>query len=198
MSTASVSTARGFDFTAHVRRLCADMVERLPDLAHIDLDRVAISFTQARNHYRHGVQATMTPMRFEEGSLVARRRGRDYTVQRLYDSNGRELLYILSIYLPRFQNHSLREKVATVIHELWHISPLFDGDLRRFSGRCYAHGGSQKEYDRQVDEIAARWWELAPSTAVYDFLRHSFRDLEEQYGRVYGTKIPHPKLIPVR
>jgi hypothetical protein len=139
----------------------------------------------------------MTPMRFEEGSLTTRRRGRNYTVQRLYDASGRELLYILSIYLPRFQNHSLQEKIATIIHELWHISPQFDGDLRRFSGRCFAHGGSQKEYDRQVDEIAAHWWNSAPPPSVYEFLRLSFRDLEKQHGRVYGTKIRQPKLVPI-
>ncbi|MCA9245700.1 MAG: hypothetical protein KDA42_01265 [Planctomycetales bacterium] len=188
---------RGFNFTAQMRNLCADMVARLPDLAHIDLDRVAITFTQARNRHGHGIQATTTPMRFEHGSLTTRRRGREYTVQRLYDENGVEILYIISFYLPRFQNHSLQEKVATIVHELWHISPHFDGDLRRFHGRCYAHGGRQSSYDRQVDAIADRWWKLTPSPALYEFLRFSFRELEQKFGGVYGTKIPHPKLLPV-
>jgi hypothetical protein len=187
----------GFDFTHHVRLVCQDMVTRLPELGHVDLSRVAISFSQARNRHGHGLQATLTPMRFEAGELTTTRGNQQYTVQRLYDGSGRELLYILSIYLPRFLNHSLSEKVTTILHELWHISPYFDGDLRRFAGRCYAHGASQKEYDAQVDQLASKWWALQPPAELYAFLKNSFDDLQRQHGRIYGVKIPNPKLIPV-
>jgi len=34
----------GFDFTGQIRRLADDMVARLDELGHIDLDRVAIRF----------------------------------------------------------------------------------------------------------------------------------------------------------
>ena len=37
----------GFDFTGNVRRVIHDMIQRLPDLQHIDLSRVALSFAQA-------------------------------------------------------------------------------------------------------------------------------------------------------
>ena len=42
----------------------------------------------------------------------------------------------MSFYLPRFCDQSLDEKLSTVMHELWHISPAFDGDIRRLPGRC--------------------------------------------------------------
>ena len=35
--------SQSFDFTAQMRAVCQDMVARLPELAHIDLDQVAIS-----------------------------------------------------------------------------------------------------------------------------------------------------------
>ena len=187
----------GFNFTLHMRRLCEDMVLRLPELAHIDLGRVAICYCQARKAVRHGLQATLTPLRFEGGALTTKRRRRLYTVQRLYDHTDREMLYILSFYLPRFLDCPLEEKLVTVLHELWHISPAFDGDLRRHPGRCYAHSGSQKKYDRAMAEFAERWLSLSPPQELYGFLRLSCLQLERRHAGLYGLKIPAPKLLPV-
>lgn len=188
----------GFNFTLHMRRLCEDMVLRLPELAHIDLGRVAICYCQARKAVRHGLQATLTPLRFEGGALTTKRRRRLYTVQRLYDHTDREMLYILSFYLPRFLDCPLEEKLVTVLHELWHISPSFDGDLRRHPGRCYAHSGSQKKYDRAMAKFAERWLSLSPPEELYGFLRLSCLQLERRHAGLYGLKIPAPKLLPVR
>jgi len=188
---------RGFDFNLHVRRLCDDMVHRLTDLRHLDLSRVAISFSQTRKAVDHGLYASLTPMRFAGGSRETIRHGRRWTVQRLVDPSGREMLYLLSFYLPRFLNQTFRHKLTTVLHELWHVSPRFDGDLRRFGGRCYAHTGSQKQYDAQVERLADHWLALDPPAAVYEFLRHDFQELVRRHGKVYGTKIPTPKLIPL-
>ncbi len=190
------STARpGFNFTQHMRSLCCDLTARLPDLAHIDMGRVAIRFCQARVRSRHGIYASLTPLRFEGGELLTRRRGRTWTVERLFDDAGREMLYLLSFYLPRFMERPLPHKLSTVVHELWHIGPAFDGDLRRHPGRCYAHTHSQREYDARMDELARKWLALEPSPETYDFLRHDFRALEACYGRVYGQKIRTPRLL---
>ncbi len=189
------NSVRGFNFTLHMRRLCGDLAQRLPELSHIDLERIAIRFCQARKPARHGVQATLTPLRFEQGELVSRRRGGAWTVQRLYDASGREMLYLLSFYLPRFLQRSFEEKLATVVHELWHISPRFDGDLRRHPGRCYAHSHSQKQYDAAMRHLAQKWLSLDPPEAAFEFLRLNFAQLERCHGRVFGQKIPTPKLI---
>jgi len=190
-------TERGFDFTAHVRRLASDMVGRVPELSHIDLARVAFSFAQARKRVDYGMQASLTPMRFEQGSLTTFRRGRRWTVQRVLDDAGTEMLYILTLYLPRFMDQPFDEKIATVLHELWHISPDFNGDIRRHAGRCYAHSSSQKAYDAQVDQLVARWHSLDPPALLSEFLRVDFDELQRRYGTVYGHRVPSPKLIPV-
>ena len=180
-----------------MRRLCDDMVRRLPDLGHIDLAQVAFRFCQTRNAASHGMYASLTPMRFAGGSRHTVRRGRKWTLQRLVDKSGREMLYILSFYLPRFLDRGFRHKLTTVMHELWHISPQFDGDLRRYGGRCYAHTASQKQYDAHVEQLVDRWLSLDPPESVYDFLRCNFRDLTHRHGKVYGVKISTPKLIPL-
>lgn len=186
----------GFDFTGCMTRMCRDMVERLPELAHIDFERVTVTFSQTRKAVSHGIYATLTPMRFEGGSLVTQRRGRRMTVQRLFNTSGREQLYILSFYLPRFMNTTLEEKLVTVLHELWHISPDFDGDLRRFPGRCYAHSGSQETYDREMLRLARKWLRLDPPQEIYAFLQMNFHQLKGEHGAVYGMRVRQPKLVP--
>jgi predicted metallopeptidase len=185
----------GFNFTQHIRTLCVDLTTRLQELAHIDMSRVAIRFCQARIRSRHGIYASLTPLRFAGGELISRRRGRVWTVERLFDDAGREMLYLLSFYLPRFMERPLEEKLSTVVHELWHIGPGFDGDLRRHPGRCYAHTHSQREYDALMDEMTRKWLSLAPPAGIYEFLRFDFRGLEARFGRVYGQKIRTPRLL---
>lgn len=186
---------RGFDFTAHMARLCADIVARVPELGHVDLARVAIRYSQTRKAVAHGVQAALTPLRFEGGALYTQRAGRRWTIQRVCGPDGREMLYLLSFYLPRFLNHTFREKLITVFHELWHINPSFNGDLRRLPGRCYAHGQSERSYDASIEQLVSRWLALSPPAEVCGFLHYDFRQLCEIHGAVYGVKIVTPKIV---
>jgi len=192
----SQSRTSGFDFTARMRDVCRDVVTRLDEFSHVRLDHVAFSFAQTRKRVNHGMHASLTPMRFENGSLKGTLRGRKYTVRPLYSADGEEVLYILTFYLPRFLDTDLNEKLVTIFHELWHISPQFDGDLRRFSGRCYAHSTSQKEFDREMQLLVDRWLSLTPPELLYSFLRLDFDQLQRIHGSVHGTKIPRQKLVP--
>lgn len=195
--TERAAAARGFSFTSHVRRLCCDLAARLPELAHIDMAHVAIRYCQVRQRGLHGIQASLTPLRFDGGAIETVRRGRRWRVQPIRDASGREMLYLLSFYLPRFLNHSLEEKLATVVHELWHIGPAFDGDLRRHAGRRYAHGGSEEAFHDHARQLARRWRDLEPPAETFEFLRYNFAELQERYGNVYGLRIPTPKLLLV-
>ncbi len=187
----------GLDFTCHMRCLCDDMVARTEALAHVDMQRVAVGFAQARKNTAHGLFASLTPLRFAGGEVHCVRRGRKWGVQRLYASDGREMLYVLTFYLPRFLNLPFQEKLATVMHELWHIGPHFDGDLRRFDGRCFAHGGSRKQFEAHVDVLLEQWLRQSPPAALTEFLRYKFSELVRRHGRVIGHKIRPPKLVPV-
>jgi hypothetical protein len=187
----------GFDFTLHMRRLCDDMVARLDPLRHVDMSRVAVSFTQTRRPGSMGMFASLTPLRFAGGQMHTFRRKRRWGIQRLFAEDGREMLYILTFYLPRFLDLPFREKLATTLHELWHIGPNFDGDIRRLGSRCYAHGSSQKRYDAYVEALLDRWLGFGPPESLYGFLRLHFRELAGRHGRVYGRKVPVPKLVPL-
>jgi len=181
-----------------MRRLCDDLVARVAPLRHIDMSRVAVGFTQTRKATCYGMYASLTPMRFAGGRPHTFRHGQRWGVQRLHGPDGREMLYILTFYLPRFLDLAFREKLTTTVHELWHISPKFDGDVRRFAGRCFAHGSSQARYDAEVSRLVDRWLSLSPPESVFGFLRMNFRELSARHGRVIGRKIRMPKLIPIR
>jgi predicted metallopeptidase len=189
--------ATHFDLTLHLRRLCEDMVQRLGELAHIDMTRVAVTFAQARRPTSHGIYASLTPLRFKNGETTTIRRGRPHTIERVRDREGREMLYILSVYLPRFQNLDFREKLITVLHELWHISPDFTGDIRRHEGRYHAHTHSQAEYDEHMGCLADRWLATAPAESLYAFLHDDFHQLLARHGKVVGIRLRRPRLLPV-
>lgn len=184
-----------FDYTAAMHRLCVDVCGRVPDFGHVDMDRVAVTFAQARRRVSWGLQAKLTPMRFEGGSLTTVRHGRTWTVQRLYDGD-REMLYILTFYLPRFQNQSYREKLVTVLHELYHIGPRFDGDIRRHEGRYHVHSHSQNEYDRRMGEYVDEYLATSPDRDLLEFLRPRFSTLARRHDGIVGLQVPIPKLVP--
>ncbi|HYO26474.1 MAG TPA: hypothetical protein VEQ85_16150 [Lacipirellulaceae bacterium] len=187
---------QGFDFTGAVRRICADMTARLPELQHIAVDRVAIGLRRARHREPHGVYATLTPLRFAEGREFETRRGRRYRIGPLVDAAGREYLYLLSFYVPRFLDLPLEGKLSTIVHELWHIGARFDGDLRRHEGRCYAHGPSQRRYDAEMDRLTQRWLAADPPSHLYEFLACNHDELSAEHGGVRGDRWPTPRLAP--
>ncbi len=185
-----------FDFTQAMTRLCCDVAERHEAFAHVDMSRIAVCFSQTRSRALHGLQAKLTPMRFENGALTCVKRGREWTVQRLYVGQ-REMLYILTFYLPRFLDQSFSEKFVTILHELYHISPHFDGDIRRFGGRYHVHSASQQDYDGQMHVYAREYLASGAPEGLYGFLRDDFRGILDGHGGVVGLQVPIPKLIPL-
>jgi predicted metallopeptidase len=176
--------------------LCEDIVRRTPLLAHVDLSRLLFSIAVARNGRRHGLQARVTPLRFSGGALATIHRGKAYQVQRIV-YNRREILYLVTFVLPRFLNRDFDDKLVTIFHELYHISPAFDGDLRRHNGRYCAHSHSQKKYDDQMAKMVTTYLNDGADPDRRAFLRLSFAQLCRRHGGVTGLHLPRPKLVPV-
>ena len=185
-----------FDFCGHIRRLCADIVSRCDLLHHVDVSRLLFAVTQARNGRPHGLQGRVTPLRMRDGRLTRRRRGVTYQVQRFFIDD-REILYLVTFCLPRFLDLSFDEKFVTLLHELFHISPSFNGDLRRHGGRYSVHSHSQKGYDKQMAALAREYLAGRPDPDLHAFLRLDFAQLQRRHGSVVGVVVPHPKLIPI-
>lgn len=185
-----------FDFCGHIRRLTDDIAQHCEALSHIDVTRILFAFTQARNARTHGLQARVTPLRFRDGQLVRRHRGVDFQVQR-YFIGQREILYVVTFCLPRFLNLDFDEKMVTLFHELYHISPLFNGDLRRHEGRYTLHSSSQKRYDEAMAHYARAYLAQRNTSPLHHFLRLNFSQLVHRHGSVVGVMVPRPKAIPI-
>lgn len=187
---------RPLDFSAAMLDLCADVAGRCEALRHVHMPRVLVSFTPCRNRSRYGLQARVTPLRFRDGALTRRHGPVEYQVQRFF-VDGREMLYVLTFCLPRFLDQTFEEKLITVFHELYHVSPSFDGDLRRHPGRYAVHSHSKDRYDRHMAELVKGYLADHPEPEVFAFLRAGYRELWDRHNGIVGVVVPRPKLLPV-
>ena len=200
-----------FNYTAALRDVCFDVCAKVGEFRAIDVRAIAFSFGLARNRTsRYGEWAHVTPLRFEGGAAVVRRFS---TVRRVKDGvafvekkeyfcaiptvlandGTTRALYIFSVMAPRFYDLSVTEKIDTIMHELYHISPKFDGYVRRFSGRDWMHGSSKEAYDARAHKLALEWLATEPDPALYNFLSLDRKGLIERYGAISGWRYPSVK-----
>jgi hypothetical protein len=107
---------------------------------------------------------------------------------------GREILYVIYFMIPRFLDRTFRDKLITIFHELYHISPRFDGDIRRFPGRNFAHGGSTKRYNRLMERFVDEYLQISGSTGLTAFLESGMSQLREKHSTIVGRKMVMPKI----
>jgi hypothetical protein len=184
------------DFCGRMRRVCEDIADRCETFHHVRMPSVLLTFTPCRNRSLYGLQARVTPLRFRDGRLTRRHGPVEYQVQR-FVVDGSEMLYILTFCLPRFLDQPFEEKLVTVFHELYHMSPAFDGDLRRHPGRYAVHSHSKACYDARMAELVAEYVANHPEPELFDFLRPGYQDLWDRHGGITGAVVPRPKLLPV-
>ena len=189
-------SAEPLDFCERMRRVCRDISDRCEALRHVHMPAVLLSFTPSRNRSLYGLQARVTPLRFREGRLTRKHGSVDYQVQRFFVDDV-EMLYVVTFCLPRFLDQPFEEKLITIFHELYHISPTFDGDLRRHPGRYSVHSHSKDHYDAQMAELVQEYVADHPEPDVFDFLRHGYQHLWDRHGGITGVVVPRPKLLPV-
>ena len=190
------NSSAGFDFTGSMNLLVKDIVKTHPAFTHIIPGNILIVISLS-NGSRNGVVAKLRPMRFEGGSKTRLIRGIEYSAPEV-NINGNNILYIVYFHLPRFMNHGkYQNKLSTVLHELYHISPLFNGDIRRFPGKNYAHGNSRKNYDELIKVLADEYLSSTNHADLSVFLKYKYSELKRKYGAIYGDmiRIPRSKLV---
>jgi predicted metallopeptidase len=188
--------SKPFDLSFHLRQLCQDIAQRSETFRFLDVSKILFTITQARTGYSHGLYARVTPLRFQNGATTRIHRGVNWTIQR-YFLEGQEIFYLMSFCVPRFLEVDFDQKLTTVFHELYHISPAFDGDIRRHEGRCYAHTSSKENYDREMLALAREYMQSGPDATIVDFLRLTFSQLLHRHSSITGQIVPRPKLIRI-
>jgi hypothetical protein len=180
-----------------MKNLITDISRFCRDFSHIESEKILVAVSQSRNNRKYGLQAKLVPLKFQEGRRIIHASGDWYCKMPPLIYEGQEILYVIYFCLPRFQNLGFNEKMAIVFHELYHISPSFNGDIRRFPGKYYQHSKSEKEYDRIVQLLSESYLQSARSKEFTRFLRYGFEELKQKYGEVIGLKrrLPEPILF---
>jgi len=177
-----------FDFNCAMHELMVDVAAVCDELRHVDMSQVAVGFSQARHGRLDGVYATIQPLRFPGGTRTnTTPRGATWQMPRVV-VNGREVLYVVTYRLPRFLLLGFEEKLETVVHEMYHISPAFDGTLRLFEGKKRYHTGSKNRYNEVMRQIGLRYLKATSRPELHEFLRLDFAELKAAHGGLVGTK----------
>lgn len=188
----------GFDFTANMMLLVDDIIKTHPFFKHIKIENILIAISPS-NGNRDGVVAKLRPLLFEGGSRKKVVRGVEYESPELR-INGINILYIIYFHLPRFLNYGdQKTKLSTVIHELHHISPLFNGDVRRYPGKNYAHGNSRRYFDDLIAVYAEEYTRSTTHPELSVFLKYKYNELRRKYAAIYGDmiRVPRPRIANI-
>jgi len=148
--------------TLAVKRLVRDLATRVPELAHVRAGRVLVVAGEARRASR----ATIRPAHFKETRARAGAGTREKPLIRV---KGRKILYVITLRPLWFLESSPRERIGTIVHELYHVSSRFDGTLHR--GRRHSRLPLAK-YNRRVRVLVDRYLALAPEEIVAPFSTH--------------------------
>ncbi len=178
-----------------MQELIKDITMNVNELSYIDAENVAVGFKRSRESVTEEVWAEVTAIDLGDGAYLQKKEGR---VEKFFSSqtlllDGMPVKYIMDFYVPVFLSLPFREKLVTVFHELYHISPKFDGELRIFKGRAYQHGPSKEKYDKYMEYLCDKY--MREVHDVVDFLKETPIELIDQCK---GQEIPkYPKPEPL-
>ena len=184
------------NLTHELERLIRDITARTPELEHIAAEKLLVCVSSGRPG-RGGSLAKIHPLRFAGGEKsVQKRRGRRSFLCTMptITHQGEEMLYVIYFMVPRFLELPFREKLVTIFHELYHISPACDGDIRRFPGRNYAHGSSTKSYNAQMARLVDAYLERLPESSALSFLEGDLAALRSRHSAIVGRRLQAPRI----
>lgn len=106
-----------------VRRLVRDVARQLPEFRHVRADRIIVVAGEARRASR----ATIRPLRFPDTASLVSKSGLRRKPRVSF--RGHDVLYVITLRPLFFRSSSPEKRVETILHELFHLSPRFDGTL---------------------------------------------------------------------
>lgn len=179
---------RPYNLTDDVGLLVHLLCKRVERLSHVQPGRILHGVSQARNRSKYGIFAQCHGLRFKHGRREFKTRDGYAWQWPVIRVGGMEILYYITYFLPRFLDQPPRERLHTLVHELYHINPDFNGDLRRFPGRNEYHGNRYADFDGVVDSILEECREHIDLDR-FPFLAFGFDELVARYGGVVGNRL---------
>ncbi len=185
------------DLTENLSRIIREITESVPGFSHIDPSKTLVCLSTNRAGSGGCTFAKVVPSRFKGGAEKILHYGRWFRIPPVI-YNGIEQKYIIYFYMPRFFNLPPEEKLRVIFHELYHISPDFNGDIRRLGEVKAAHGHSKKHYDSQFENEKDLFHEKIKGTTMYRFLEYSSSDLMNKFSDIVALRLKVPKPVQVK
>ena len=162
----------------------AVICEGILEFRSYDLSLIAISITSSRGRSRFGVWAHVIPLHYVGGR--PERRGRCYGIPGFYTYESPKIRqklprarYLMTFMVPRFFILSPRERLETIVHEIYHIHPSLRGDLRRFNTTHVHHGPTPALYQRKVKSLVEEALLLFPELLRHPLIAGDGREYED-------------------
>lgn len=173
-----------------------DMIISTDEFRSFDLNRMLVCCASNRKDGRGATYGKLLPLRFKDGSEIIRHNGRYYTIPKLR-VNDIEILYVIYFYIPKFFNLSAKDKVNVMFHELYHISPEFNGDIRRMGKVKSAHGHSKKSFEEKYIEYSDIFFDKIKDTPYYNFLNMNAGDIRKHFKKIKYRRMKGIKPVPL-
>ena len=143
-----------------IRVLMRDLSTRSPEFSHLVPARVLVVAGEARRASRGSVK----PLAF------ARAKSRDHSGVRkpVVRVDGRRMLYCVTLRPLFFRDSRPEQRIETLLHELYHVSPAFDGTLD--PARRHARLGGK--FSRRFRPLLRRYLRDCPPDVLAPFAHH--------------------------
>lgn len=133
------------NFNLLARALIRDIARHMPEFGHIKASRILLVAGEARRASR----GTVKPLKVRPG---------DRKAKALVTINGRRMLYCITLRPLFFRSSTTKGRIGTLLHELYHISPRFDGTLDE--GR--RHEAMGKGFGAKLRPLVRRYLRQCP------------------------------------
>lgn len=145
------------DFNLAVNALIRHVALAMPEFVHLQPDRILVVAGEARRASR----GTVKPLSFAKG----KRRDAFGRKKALVKLDGVRMLYCVTLRPLFFRASTPRARVATVLHELFHISRKFDGTL----DRARTHSRLGPKFEARFKPLERRLWKTLPAALRQQF-----------------------------
>lgn len=141
-----------------------------------------------------GIYGKLVPMRFKNGEEIIEYKKKYYAIPHVFNNN-MKILYIIYFYMPKFFDLPPDDKLNVIFHELFHINPSFNGDIRRMGKVKSAHGFSKRHFDSHFHDSVIQFKNKIRSSEIYSILSMNTDQLYGTYGKIIARKMKMPRPV---
>jgi hypothetical protein len=197
MPKESVSPDDEIDLSESLTVIIENIVHFSPTFKHIDVNRIIVCIGSNKTGGRGGIYGKLVPLKFADGSNYLKYRGTCYAIPEI-SKNGTTCLYIIYFYMPKFFDLPWDEKLRVIFHELFHISPHFNGDIRKMGNVKTAHGHSRKGFESLYKDELNNYLLYIQTSPHMGFLKMDTKSLFSRFKRVNGIRMKNPSPVIVK